>query len=339
MNHTKITYSILATNEKEWSSILSQFDDATIYHTNSFAKYSVGGKKADQFIVKNNNEIIAAALIRIKTIPLLERGIAYLRWGPIWRKKDEPINISNFIIALDLLYKEYVIKRKLVLRISSHCLVEDETDFTKVFLEAGFKKYEIIDKTIFVDLFQDEETLRKNFRGQWRNRLKKAEKGELTVIQGNNDSLFNEFLNIYKEMHNRKNFKEYVDVESFKEINSELEDKNKLQIFICKYDNKPLSGIVATSMGNSGIYLLGGSTSEGLKMSSSYLLQWETMMWMKSKSIRWYDLGGIDKENNPGVYFFKSGMGGKEKTFLGGFEAGKNKLSKIIIYIKELLSK
>ncbi len=332
-----ISYKIKKYNSNDWGKILKQFDDASVYQTNAFTKYSIGGENSEHFVVTQDNNIISAAQVRLKTIPTFNRGVAYLRWAPMWQVKNTNNPVSNFQIALELLYKEYVLKRKLVLRIISNHFLEEENNYTEIFNKLGFTKFQPEDKTIIIDLTQDEETLRKNFRKKWRYSLKQAEKKELTIVKGNSQELFDEFVKIYKEMHSRKNFEETVSVDTFKKINDDLEDENKLQILICKYENDPLSAMVSTAMGNRGIYLLGGSTSQGLKMSSSYLLQWETMMWLKSIGIKWYDLGGVDAEANPGVYTFKTGMGGKEVTFIGGFEASKDLLSKKIVQLGELI--
>lgn len=336
--NNNITYEIKKLNTEEWNKILNLFDDASIYQTNAFTKYSIGGENSEHFIIKNNNKIIAAAQIRLKTINALKRGIAYIRWAPMWQLKNSVSDINNFRLALEMLYKEYVINRKLVLRIVSNHFNDEVNNYKEIFSDTGFSKFQPEDKTIIIDLTQDEETLRKNFRKKWRYSLKQAEKKNLTVIKGNTTALFDEFIKIYKEMHSRKNFEETVSVDSFKTINDNLSKENKLQIFICKYEDEPLSAMVSTAMGNTGIYLLGGSTNQGLKMGSSYLLQWETMMWLKSLGIKWYDLGGIDKKANPGVYTFKSGMGGKEVSFIGGFEAGKDLLSKKIVQLGELIN-
>ena len=40
----------------------------------------------------------------------------------------------------------------------------------------------------------------------------------------------------------------------------------------------------------------------------------------REEGCRWYDLGGIDPQNNPGVYHFKSGFGGEEIIVPGPFE-------------------
>jgi hypothetical protein len=49
-----------------------------------------------------------------------------------------------------------------------------------------------------------------------------------------------------------------------------------------------------------------------LKSKGAYLLQWNMIQRLKGSGVRWYDLGGIDPEGNPGVYAFKRGFSGMD---------------------------
>ena len=66
-----------------------------------------------------------------------------------------------------------------------------------------------------------------------------------------------------------------------------------------------MAGLVASAMGDSAIYLLGATSDDGLNAKGAYLLQWTLIQWLKENGFKWYDLGGIDPEGNPGVYSFK----------------------------------
>jgi hypothetical protein len=65
-------------------------------------------------------------------------------------------------------------------------------------------------------------------------------------------------------------------------------------------------------MGDSAIYLLGATSDNGLDAKGSYLLQWTLIQWLKESGVRGYDLGGIDPQQNPGVYHFKRGLSGTD---------------------------
>ncbi len=70
--------------------------------------------------------------------------------------------------------------------------------------------------------------------------------------------------------------------------------------------------LVASAIGDSAIYLLGATSDAGLHSKGAYLLHWHLIDWLKAKGTRWYDLGGIDPERNPGVYQFKKGFSGAD---------------------------
>lgn len=90
-----------------------------------------------------------------------------------------------------------------------------------------------------------------------------------------------------------------------------------------------MTGLVGSAHGDTGIYLLGATSDEGMKTKGSYLLQWRMVQWLKERGCRWYDLGGINPETNPGVYHFKAGLSGKDVTQPGTFEFSGSALSSL----------
>ncbi len=339
MNIKNLSIERINSQSNKWNELLKLFEDANIYQTGAFGINSKGGSKLENVVIKNNNTVISIAQVRIKTLPFLNRGVAYVRWGPLWRKSGETQDLNNFRMAVSKLYGEYVLNKKLVLQIMPN-IVSDGDKTLPILNESGFLKSgnDFPYYSIFVDISKPLEEIRKSFRKKWRYSLKQAEKNNLEVKSGTDLALFEQFYSIYKEMHGRKKFKETVNVDSFKDIQELLPPDQKMQIFICEKDGNPVSALVGSALGNTGIYLLGGTTQTGLKLSASYLVQWETIKWLKSKNIKWYDLGGIDPEGNKGVYIFKKGLGGNEIKFIGKFEAYKSFLSKTVVKLGEKLS-
>ena len=327
-----IKYKIVNNESNEWESILKLFRDSSIYQTDAFARKSLGGENIEKFIVYNDSEVIGAALVRLKVLPILNKGLAYIRWGPL-------INLNEEILEeiLALLKNEYVFKRNLLLRILSYHYPENQ-NITNKYEAQNFVSTSNSYKSILIDLTNDIEKLKSNLRKKWRYSLKQAEKKELVIDVGSSEEHFDTFYGIYKEMHSRKKFDELVDVQNFKRINNQLSDDMKMKIFLCSYNNVPVSGILVSTIGEKGIYLFGGSTEVGLKTGASYLLQWEAIKWLKSKGKTYYDLGGIDSKRNPGVYTFKSGMGGKEITYPGTFQMCNSLTSRFIVKLGEIIT-
>jgi len=319
---------------ENWDSLLTLFDDSNIYQTPAFGKFSKGGEKLEYCVIENNGEIIAIAQVRLKTIPVLNKGIAYIRWGPLWQLRNQQPSQNNLRLALQKLSEEYSVKRKLVLRI-----MPNVTGDNGILSSLGFKKLQNQKpyRTFIVDIRESLEEIRKRFRKKWRYSLKQAEKKNIQVESGESVGMFDTFIGLYRSMHSRKQFKEYVDVEAFRKIQQALPSRSKMKIFIAYIENKPVASIVVSAMGNTGIYLLGGSNETGLKYSASYLLQWKAIEWLKENGIQYYDLGGIDPEANPGVYTFKKGMGGEDISFIGTFEKSGGILSPLIVKLGEKL--
>jgi len=341
METNNLTYEIKEHSEKEWSNFLDLFDDANIYQTRAFSMHSKGGNNLEYCIVKKNDSIVAIALIRLMTLPLLNKGIAYVRWGPLWKIKDQPVNINNLSYALESLHKEYVIKRKLVVRITTNLHTSSQDEILPIFSKNNFKLSNDnieSDDSILVNIEPSLEDIRMNLHRKWRYNLTKSGKEELEIINGKDLYLFDIFLELYEKMHSKKQFAEFVNVSSFKDIQTQLVEKHKMNILICKSNNEPVAALVGPGIGNTGIYLLGASTDKGRDLRAGYLLQLEMIKWLKSNNCIWYDLGGIDAKKNPGVYNFKKGMG-KKISYIGIFEAGNNFISKNIIQLAQLVRK
>jgi lipid II:glycine glycyltransferase (peptidoglycan interpeptide bridge formation enzyme) len=117
---------------------------------------------------------------------------------------------------------------------------------------------------------------------------------------------------IYNQMRKRKTFETTVDVVEFGRIQEDLPASQRMRILLCQEGDVPVAGLVASTMGDSAIYLLGATSDQGLNSKGAYLLQWTLINWLKENGIRWYDLGGIDPERNPGVYHFKRGLSGTD---------------------------
>jgi hypothetical protein len=86
-------------------------------------------------------------------------------------------------------------------------------------------------------------------------------------------------------------------------------------------------------MGDSAIYLLGATSDDGLNAKGAYLLQWTLIQWLKESGFKWYDLGGIDPEGNPGVYSFKRGLSGTDVSQLTPLVACNSVVSSAIVRV------
>lgn len=310
--------------ESSWSDLLCQFTDASLYHTWHYASAIYGKGKLSHLILKNNGKVVAIAQVGIKYFPYLYAATANIHWGPLWRKKNESIDYRHFTQILNALKEEYAIKRRLLLRIWPNETDNDGNVIEKIIMDNNFihNPTERPYRTLILDITPPVDILRKNLDQKWRNQLNKAEKNNLTITKGGSDELYNVFLKLQKEMISRKSFIPGVDYETYRSIQHNLPDTLKMNIFVCKYDGTPLAVSMCSAIGETGIYMLGATGDNGMKLNGSNLLQWKIIEWLKENGCRYYDLGGIDPNENPGVYRFKCGVAGKtgrDIQYLGQF--------------------
>lgn len=323
------TVEVDGVSEQKWSELLRQFDDTTIYQTWAYGKTSRGGKVLSHVILRYKGEVVSMAQVRIMKIPFIERGIAYVYYGPLWRLTNNEYDNSNLKKILGVIYSEYVVRRKLLLRIVPNIVENGSEEVLMSFLSTGFlKSHESKGgRTLLVDLSPSLEEIRRRLRANWRNHLKKAEKTELKIIEGSGDELYRVFQKIYFEMLSRKRFTDTVDIDKFRVTQEELPGSLKMKITICEYKGEPVSAAVTSAIGDTAEYLLGATSEKGKRLKGSYLIQWRIIERLKTLNCRWYDLGGIDPDGNPGVYHFKAGMGGDDVRYLGQFEACNSRAS------------
>ena len=318
----------------EWAEMLNLFNDANFYQTWSYGRVRWGRENLSHLILKRDEEVLGMAQIRIVRPTSLKFGMAYLRWGPLFERRGQSLDPEVAIRMAQALEQEYVEKRKLFLRVLPNAFVGSQR---AEILQPAFSRFTaeplVSDntyRTFVLDLSPPLEELRKNLDRKWRNQLTRAEKNNLTVITGNGVAEYRAFCEIYRQMRQRKTFETSVDEGEFLRIQEELPEPHRMRILLCQENGVTVAGMVATAMGDSAIYLLGATSDSGLNAKGAYLLQWSMIRWLKENGTRWYDLGGIDPEANPGVYHFKKGFSGSNVIQMNPLVASNSAVSSAI---------
>jgi hypothetical protein len=298
----------------EWARMLDLFEDANLYQTWSYGAVRWGRKTLSHLVLKGNDEVLGMAQLRIIRPTRLNFGMAYLRWGPLCHRRGRGLDAEAAIGMARALHEEYVCKRRLLLKILPNAFVGSPR---AALLQSAFSRFTQEPRTsantyrtFSLDLTPSLDQLRRNFDAKWRNKLTQSEKKGLKVVAGNGIDEYRTFCRMYSQMFKRKAFETTVDVEEFGRIQENLPEAHRMRILICEHGGIPVAGIVVSTMGDSAIYLLGATSDEGLNSKGAYLLQWTMIQWLKENGFRWYDLGGVDPESNPGVYCFKRGLSG-----------------------------
>lgn len=272
------------------------------------------------------------AQARIAKLPLIKAGIAYVRWGPLWRKGSTEPNVDVFRQIIRALRNEFSCNRGLVLRLFPIIYDDDPPCFSTILAEEGFLSSgkEPRSRTILMDIAPSLDDLRSGMNAHWKRELKVAERKNLEILDGSDDELFGTFIEIYNEMVSRKRFAEGNDINQFRSMQAILPEKLKMKIMLCKSGTDVCAGAVYSAIGKTALYLFGATSNKGMKSNGSYLLQWRLIESLKKTGHAVYDLNGINPILNPGTYKFKNDLAGKhgrDVYFLGRLDSHVNALS------------
>jgi hypothetical protein len=325
-----------------WHRNVEGFDDANIFQTWPYVAVHNGSKSLSHLLLKRGDKIVAAAQARIAKIPIVNIGVAYFLYGPMWQVKGGAVDLEVFGQAVRAIRNEYACRRSLAVRIQPLIFNDQASIFDPILAQEGYghPSTDEPQRTLVIDLNYSLQQLRKGLDQKWRNRLNRGEKNNLDIMEGFDDSLFKLFLELYQNMYDRKNFFETVDIEKYRIIQSNLPDPFKMKIFIAFYEGKPAAGVICSGIGNMGLYLFGATSDTGLTSQGSYVLQWKALNWLKEKGVTSYNLNGINPITNPGTYHFKSGMCGKngrDVKHLGLYDTYNGAIKGRIFQIADLM--
>lgn len=172
-------------------------------------------------------------------------------------------------------------------------------------------------ETYWLDLTQDEETLRANLKSNWRNKLNKPEKAGLGILWGGDKGHLSNMIGLYAADKSARGYNgpspdflhKYADV---------LARKGELYAAAATLDGDPIAFVFIASHGRSATYVAGWTTDAGRDTSAHHFLLWEAVKRLKDAGIRELDLGGINGETE-GIRSFKEGMGGSHYRTVGHY--------------------
>jgi hypothetical protein len=324
-------------NKEEWTSQAQQFAD---YNYRQFWDYSeLSARRVsawpENVAISVSGRVIGLVSVRIKTVPFVGPGIAYVNGGPMIENEDfsEHEKRYRLVQCLNALAHEYCDRRHLLLRIVGPLRQKSELAiYDQAFLRASFIKRESLlgYRSILLDVSPPVGDIRNKLASKWRYNLKHAENNGLTIDVGQSPEHFRVFHSLFQSVQEKKGgFGVNIGPDSFSLLQEEASEREKCIVQIAYMDEVPVAGHIGSYIGDTGVFLFGGSNEEGYKAQASYVLHWNAVQLARAKGCTWYDLGGVDPVANPGVYRFKAGMGGDELSAPGPYDLHRGLLGKV----------
>ena len=121
---TDTSISVCSCPPDDWRAQAARFHDNNVYQTCAFADERAAEMNGEvqRMLVRRGSDVIGMAQARVKRLPVLKGGVAYIYRGPLWRRTSA--GLDDLAAAAQELRNELSERRGLETRIVpavSHC--------------------------------------------------------------------------------------------------------------------------------------------------------------------------------------------------------------------------
>ncbi|MDB4303305.1 GNAT family N-acetyltransferase [Desulfosarcina sp.] len=259
------------------------------------ARREVDGHKSLYLMFEENGNPLCMARVETRRLPVVGK-VAWIPRGP-----SRALNVGSCDVEIGL--------RQELRRYGFSLIISDE--YTRCSDISGIR-------TIWIDLVQGLDALKKRIDKQWLYGTRKAARQGVEVVRTASADELSAFYQMCSEISMSKGF-ELPGSEALmqKLLQAPMTPDQEMQLFLAKYEGRIGAGAFVARSGRHAHYFWGASDRELSRLRVGEAVQWAVIEWAHEQGCSRYDLEGIDPVNNPGVYAFKKKMGGDEVTLQG----------------------
>lgn len=173
-------------------------------------------------------------------------------------------------------------------------------------------------ESVWMNLSTPLGDLRNRLDGKWRNALHFAEKQGLRLEAGSDDRLFDWMMSMYRELMLEKGFAG-APIALLLALRRHLPPESQLIIMRALRGEEAVAGICLVCHGSAATYLLGWNGVSGRHLKANQYLLWNAATYLKESGVEWFDLGGINEDDTPGIAAFKLGLRGERYESIGEY--------------------
>jgi hypothetical protein len=305
-----LTREIDCVPDADWEPITAAFDDLHYEQTACFA-VAHWNSKPSHLLLRDGGVPVAGARLAIMTLPGFKTGLAFLRFGPFWQRKDRAPEIDIYRAAIAALVDEYCVRRGHCLTVIPRPHPDTYEQECQVLADYGFsiRRKPLDPNRYLVDVALDEDALMKSLEQKWRYNLRQALGNGLEIRLCESAEDLAIFKSLYATMVARKNFASPVPVHLVGDTTADLPAQLRPHLALAFHQGRPVVGATIGIFGNTAYYMYGASDDAALSLKGGYALHWWISRWLSAQGVRWYDLGGEAGEQ--GLRQFKKGLVGK----------------------------
>jgi lipid II:glycine glycyltransferase (peptidoglycan interpeptide bridge formation enzyme) len=308
--------------EKTWEGfLLSQEPSSPFLQSWAWGQFQDAlGNAYHRLAVFEGREIIGGVQVVVGERRL--GRFAYVPHGPLVSSGDREKILT---LVLEHLKKVAAEERADYLRVEPVEVVEKDL-FKKTLLRLGFRPAvstsQAGGRTLLLDLHLPEEELLLKMRKNTRYLVRKGKKSGVVVEKTADPKRMEPFHLLMEETYQRQGFTPHSRAYLQKQFEI-LAPRGMAQLYLAKHEGRIMAAAIVATYGKTATYLHGASLRSPLPVS--HFLQWEVIRDCKKEDLSIYDFWGITASTNPrhpwyGYTLFKKGFGGREISYLGGWD-------------------
>jgi peptidoglycan pentaglycine glycine transferase (the first glycine) len=309
------------TDPQKWNDFIGTSTFGSITQTYEWGKlaHHATSKPLYVGVLDDQEDLCAAMLILIMSLPLLKSTYFYVPRGPIMEDGD------SLALSLLLHFVDDQARRHKAFMIKIDPAVEEHNEsWAHAFRSHGFHP---TDKYIhgrgewILDIFATEKEQLAHMKEKWRYNVRLAQRKGVIIRQGQSKEDIEIFHQILVETSIRDQFFVHQ-LEHFEYMMSIFEPDEKAALFLAEYNGQAIAGILVMRSGDWCWYRYGASSAQMRNVMPNHLLQWTGLQWGRNHGCTHYNFMGIPtilteqegpKDPNWGVYAFKRGFGGQAR--------------------------
>jgi len=295
----------------DWDRMTAGFADASCDQTACWVDRRWGTRRSSHLVLRRHGTPVAAARVVILEWPGLRRGVAYVKFGPMWRPRGMEPDLAVHRRCMDALVEEYCGRRGHCLSVLPRMTPGYYQEECEALGGLGFTVRRAMPdpNRYLVDVTLDPAEQMPSLDQKWRYNLRQALRNGIECRLGDTEEGLATFTALHARMVSRKQFSDTAAVHLLPALASGLPETLRPRIVLAFHGQKPVAGAIVALAGDTAFYLFGASDDAALGLRAGYALQWWIVAWLSQSTVRWYDLGGEAFE--PGLRQFKKGLSGK----------------------------
>lgn len=257
----------------------------------------------DRILIFEKDEIIGAAQLLIRKLPVPFNALVYVPRGPVAESRDR----GDVLEAI----AQYA-------KATYHAVaVTIEPDWTTIPQMGGWHQSTntiLIPRTLILDLKKSEDELLAVMAKKTRQYIRKSANEAIEIRQVRKREELAACLEIYKQTAQRAGFGLHDD-QYYYDIFSKMRDHGLVTAAF--HEGTPVAFLWLVISERTAFELYGGMNDDGQRLRANYALKWATIQMTKNWELQRYDFNGL---LNDGVSTFKQGFADHEDMLVGTYD-------------------